>query len=116
MHCCGPRLGADSSFRTQRTRTLTAKTQWKNRRAPKTPPCATGDVGHVRLGSLIDKVVGLAHDAGDWAGGGGVEALGHAAGEVGFASGGGGVAHGFGHKDGVLGFGYGGVHQDGVGA
>src|SRR6266403_3238874 len=49
-----------------------------------------------------------------WAGGGGVEALGHAAGEVGFAAGDDGVAHGFSHEDGILGFGDGGVHEDAI--
>ncbi len=39
----------------------------------------------------------LADGAGQGAGGGGVEALLHAAGEVGFAAGGGGFAHGLGH-------------------
>src|SRR5467141_1738747 len=51
-----------------------------------------------------------------WAGGGSVEALGHAASEVGLAAGDDGGAHGFGHEDGILGFGDGGVHQDSIGA
>src|SRR5258708_26046687 len=58
----------------------------------------------------------LADDAGERAGGGGIEALGHAAGEVAFAAGDDGVAHGFGHEHGVLGFGDRGVHQDAIGA
>ena len=39
----------------------------------------------------------LADDAGKWGRRGGVQALWHAAGDVGFAAGGGGFAHGFGH-------------------
>ncbi len=58
----------------------------------------------------------LAYYASEGAGGGGVEALGHAAREVGFAAGDGRVAHGFGHEHSVLGFGNGGVHEDAVGA
>src|SRR6266478_4475708 len=57
-----------------------------------------------------------ANHTAQWAGGGSVEALGHAAGEVGFAAGDDGIAHGFGHEDGVLGFGNGGVHEDAIGA
>jgi hypothetical protein len=58
----------------------------------------------------------LAHDAGEGAAGGGVEAFGHAAGEVGFAAGADGFAHGFGHEFGVLRFGDGGIHEEAVGA
>ena len=58
----------------------------------------------------------LADDAGEGAGGGGVEALGHAAGEPGFAAGDDGVAHSFGHKNGIGCFGDSGVHEDAVGA
>ncbi len=58
----------------------------------------------------------LADDAGEGAAGGGVEALGHAAGEVGFAASADSFAHGFGHEFGVLGFGDGGVHEEAVGA
>src|SRR5260370_19717949 len=58
----------------------------------------------------------LADDAGERAGGGGIEALGHSASEVGLAAGDDGVAHGFGHEHGVLGFGDRGVHQDAIGA
>src|SRR6266852_3296800 len=56
-----------------------------------------------------------ADDAGERAGGGSVEALGHAAREVGFAAGDYGVAHGFRHEDGVLGFGDGRIHEDAIG-
>src|ERR1700694_1018734 len=58
----------------------------------------------------------LTDDPGERAGGGGVEALGHAAREIGFAAGDDGVAHSFGHEDGVPGFGDGGIHEDAVGA
>src|ERR1700722_20854468 len=58
----------------------------------------------------------LADDAGEGAAGGGVEALGHAASEVGFSAGADGLAHGFGHELGVLSFGDGGVHEEAVGA
>src|ERR1700694_5125632 len=58
----------------------------------------------------------LTDDPGERAGGGGVEALGHAAREIGFAAGDDGVAHGFGHEDSVLGFGDRSVHEDAVGA
>src|SRR5260370_30528450 len=58
----------------------------------------------------------LADDAGERAGGGGIEAGGNAASEVGLAAGDDGVAHGFGHEHGVLGFGDRGVHQDAIGA
>src|SRR6267378_8523027 len=68
---------------------------------------------HRNTGPYFSK---LADHAGERAGGRGVEALWHAAGEVGFAAGDDGIAHGFGHEDGVLGFGNGGVHEDAIGA
>src|SRR5258706_3516501 len=58
----------------------------------------------------------LTDDAGERAGGGGVEALGHAAGEIAFAAGDDRIAHGFGHEDGILRFSDGGVHEDAIGA
>src|SRR6266704_4400353 len=61
-------------------------------------------------------VENLPDDSAQWAGGGGVQAFGHAPGEVGLTAGNDGVAHGFGHEDGVLGFGNGGVHQHAIGA
>src|SRR4029077_16277074 len=57
----------------------------------------------------------LADHAAQRARSGGVQALGHAAGEPGFAAGGNGFAHRFGHEDRVGGFGDGGVHEDAVG-
>jgi hypothetical protein len=56
----------------------------------------------------------LTDDAGEGGGGGGVEALGHAAGEESFVAGDDGVTHGFGHEDGVGGFRDGGIHEDAV--
>src|SRR5258706_13837677 len=58
----------------------------------------------------------LTDDAGERAGGGGVEALGHAAGEIAFAAGDDRIAHGFGHEDGILRFSDSGVHEDAIGA
>jgi len=62
------------------------------------------------------RLYGSADDAGEGGGGGGVEALGHAAGEEGLVAGDDGVAHGFSHEHCVGGFGDGGVHENAIGA
>src|SRR5206468_8063360 len=71
---------------------------------------------HRRKFRACPTIRALADDAGERTVGGSVQALCHAAGEVGLASGDDSVAHGFSHEYGVGRFSDGGIHEHAIGA